>query len=397
MIVALAGCVAELTLYGGPRIDLSDVSDLSDLSDSGRTDTDDVPTADSGCGSWLELPPQVQAPAALAAYTGPALATCTADGVEYGGLAWSGPAHLGGQWYAELTLAYGMGGITAPPNEPWDLGTEGGYPDRVQGTAGLIVGEGGTIGIAADLDAGRVSFYQNGVHVDLREVAVAPGMGGYSPAVIGAEDALINVGATPFTFAPPPGYLAWATDDDGGPCDGYTPEPLAPAPVHTWPAVAPSAYGDGGELVLVSARAGAGFVAARSPTGRLPVTPGNIDVYVDRAGPTRLALFGFEPTRWTVHQRPGATLTGVSVYGFHLQEVAAPPGVPVDVHLWCRGGFGGVCVDRTGEEFPTPGQRWPFDSGSDTLGWIAAVEAATCHPMGVFAGLADGARHVTVE
>ncbi|MBM4281070.1 MAG: hypothetical protein FJ137_10020 [Deltaproteobacteria bacterium] len=274
------------------------------------------------------------------------------------------------------------------------------------------------MGVAVDLDAGALALYADGALRAVEALGLFPGVGAFfatAQAMPGTELAL-NLGAAPFAFAPPAGFRAWSTNEDGsaGPCVTTEPAPARRAPiVVTEPADAvastfSSSADDDTELVVLGAYDTGSTASWRwslddagNPTTE-PVAggqPGSALVTIRRAGPLALVLTAYEPTDWVLDVDAGTDLRSVSVYGMHAQTVrGVPDGVVVDNHAICadRNG-GGNCTAPTGESFPIAAHQWPFDTGGgDTQGFIRFVEEQMCLPLKHFGG-AYLARHFTLD
>lgn len=130
----------------------------------------------------------------------------------------------GGKWYWEILLRAGMYPVavgigTAGASLDNYVGSDGGgigwYGDVAQfyrasvGTAyGTSSGPGEVIGVALNLDAGELSLFRNGVAMGV----MVSGLTGTWHAMISGNAAslssgLANFGGTPFTYAPPAGFL----------------------------------------------------------------------------------------------------------------------------------------------------------------------------------------------
>jgi hypothetical protein len=229
-------------------------------------------------------------------------------------------------------------------------------------------------------------------------------------------DLVLNLGADPFTFAPPDGFVAWNTNASGGAgrCVGDSPMPVdrAPIAVRSPEGVDASTFSSetaaATELIVLGAYdTGStanwrwGTDAAGNPTpeevagGRV----GSARVTIRRSGPIALVLTAYEPTDWVLDLAAGVRLQSVSIFGMHGQTVSGvPDGVPVDIHVACadRNG-GGNCTEPTGESFPIAAHQWPFDTGGgDTQGFVRFVEDQLCLPLKHFGG-AYLAQHFEVD
>ncbi|PIH56945.1 SPRY domain-containing protein [Paenibacillus sp. LK1] len=134
-----------------------------------------------------------------------------------------------GKWYWEVSLisgtdlrfALGISNksysftsiVTTSPNWRSFGGNGYRYPENSSYGTGLAVGD--VIGVALDLDNGKLEFYKNGVsmgisHTDVKELGeVYPTMGALIASNSTARVVTFNFGATPFAYKMPSGFLAY--------------------------------------------------------------------------------------------------------------------------------------------------------------------------------------------
>jgi hypothetical protein len=366
--------------------------------------------------SWRDalpaLPPAVAVPQQLVLDGTVARANCSGDAVgQTDGSTWedlsSNQLHVGGQWYGEVTIQdFGDGGtpsigVFASPASSFDLIFGSPFFDMDASIASLRPSTAGTVSIAADLDAGVISFYGNGVLVGQSNVSLVPGVGGYAMGVTAAPTNVvqINYGSAAFTYAPPAGFQAWSSDNNGGPCDSAAAVPA--------PAAAVTAASQEGQIttflssvptdieLVVLGTYDTGSVSGWTwdENGNTVDTGdfqrGSARVQIRRPGRIALVLSAYEPTDWSVEVGPNTELSVVMVRGMHPPTVTGvPAGVPVDVASICTDGAGGRCTAQTGANFPIAPYQWPFDfGGGDTPGFIDYVEAELCLPLTIFGGI----------
>jgi hypothetical protein len=400
-----------------------DPEDPADPADPAPGDpVDPIPTSidcvdGSDGSSWRDalpaLPLPIAVPNQLTIDDQPARFTCTGDPVgQTTGESWedlfSQQLHVGGQWYGEVTIqVYGDGGVPsigvfAYPAEAYQLIFGASFFDDLSSVAGQRPNTAGTIGIAADLDAGLISFYGNGVLTEQIPVSLIPGVGGYAMGVAAAPSNVIqiNYGSAPFTYAPPPGFAAWSSDENGGPCDSAS---AVPAPAAAVTASNPDGYGlttflasvpNDVELVVLGAYDTGGVAGWTWDENGNQVDTGDfqrgsVRVQVRRPGRIALVLSAYEPTDWSVEVGPDTQLEVVMARGMHPPTVTGvPAGVTVDLNSICTDGAGGSCDGQTGANFPVAPHTWPFDyGGGDTQGFIDYVEAELCLPLSIFGGI----------
>lgn len=386
-------------------------------------EADPVVCVDGGAGaSWHDLQPSLPASVPFASALGrgsdEALASCAGDDViiaEWSlGDAVSSLGHLRGQHYFEVEVqefeeGWSQIGVFAEPADVHSM--DAFFMDEIS-AAGTDLSGARFVGVAVDLDAGVAGFYDDGELVDVKDMAILPGIGAFfgGAMVMSGNTLAANFGAAPFAFAPPAGFGVWQRNDDGSEGACHTEE--APS-VSTSALTTTACDNDGGPCHLSTFDAGtdadvelvvlgtydsgsqanwewnvddAGNVTQRAVDGG---HSGSILVEVNRPGRIALVLSAYEPTDWTLAVAEGVELVSVSVYGMHAQSLTgAPADVPVDLHSICtdRNG-GGSCDDTTGEDFPVAPSNWPFETGGgDTQGFIRFIESELCLPLKLFGG-----------
>lgn len=300
-------------------------------------------------------------------------------------------AHDSGRWYFEAVVknfifsAGGIGVFAAPAS----VGTIGPVFMAATAAAGVMPTATGTISVVADLDAGRVYFYVDGVYRSEGSLLDIPGVGAFHAGGANSPGNVVrlNFGGAPFRFAPPAGYQAWlgGPTGPGGAClgDQDPPLPSAPIEVDCNAPCAPTSY------LAPTLNPTALIMLGTYSAGGSEDQPGVIVVEIEREEPVALVLTAYEPTVWEIRAGPRTHLVSVSVYGFHRQRVTGlAPSVPLDLHPICTAGSGGACnSSNTGEMHPAAAFRWPFDGGGgDTQAFVDLVETRTCLPLRMFAG-----------
>jgi hypothetical protein len=449
-LLLAAGCGAEPSLYKvedrravqeSALDDAADAEEAIDGAEAARVSEErpSETTADDGASqveeaartaSWRDALPAVAAPqlpdTLVLGASGAGIGSCAgvpgviaAAGVF--GNAEAAVRRSSGRWYFEAEL----GAFT----EGWPLvGVLASPVDYLFRSAVHSIGvsaasysptSAGVLGIAADLDAGVVTFYVDGVRAQESRVLIVPGIGAFRAAaqvMHGDAEVRLNFGADPFRYEAPAGFAAWASGaaDANGAClsDADVPAPGATIDVYADETqAAPDAttfQASGGSspalVVLGIYEAGSnsswnwGFDDEGNPvvveTGA--TVSGSVIVDVERAGPIALALSAYEPTDWTVRLAPGAELASVSVHGVHAQTISGvPAGVAVEVRTLCSGGDGGHCLGRSDLDFPVAPHSWPYDlGGGDTQGFVDYIEQRSGLPLDSFAGAYTARRFV---
>ncbi|AKT40600.1 SPRY domain-containing protein [Chondromyces crocatus] len=315
---------------------------------------------------------------------------------------------VGGRWYFEVTvdtLADGVwwaqnigigtpdgirtmggssGGLSALLNSGGSLMPGFGSPEPFFGEA---FGTGDVIGVAADLDEGRVFFSRNGVWLNAGDplqgtrgvpIIVLPGVDAYYPAVGVSEGDTLTINLSgDFVHAIPAGYAPFAaglTGDEDGHCIdvGAGGMPASPAPVQ---ATCSAAY----EFTSYAAPQGSGeelhVVGIYEPSTGVG---GQVDVHIERSGDMTLALTAYVATSFRVTVAPGANLGRIVLSSYEPSSVDAPLGVTVSSHVFEGNGryLGG-------------GFEWP---SSETSELISAVEEETELKLSSFSGCYAGSQ-----
>ncbi|WP_437965972.1 SPRY domain-containing protein [Sorangium sp. So ce260] len=330
-------------------------------------------------------------------------------------------SHVGGRWYYEVTVDSLLGdaswaqSVGASVEEVAFTAGDTAYMGALYNTTGTIAsgGDGSTvigggaesavqaepfstgdvIGVALDLDAGRVYFSKNGVWADASdpeagkggaEILVVPGTGAYYPVLYLSEGDVMtaNFGASEFAGSVPEGFLPFAEDleaDDEGSCIDPGPAglPAPPAPVEAACEDFSSykAEPDGTtelHILGIYERGEGGPKAA---------------VHVSRTTEMVLALSSYSFTQWTVTVDPGAQLQGIVLVGHEPSRVTAPSGIPIST----------IIYNEDGSRIE-PGYTWPnAPGGIDTPDLIRSVEEITGLTMTSFGGCFDGASFTVVD
>lgn len=275
-----------------------------------------------------------------------------------------------------------------------------------EGGCGLGVGDcasirdfnaGDVISVLADLDTGRVDFAINGVlTVDdddvfsPRALAIVPGVGPFRAGVTlddGAR-ARANFGATAFAYAPPDGFVAWATGeaDDEGRCVSATPSVAPPAPVSagvdceagyqlTGINTGVRAQGDDETALVV--------LGVYQPSER-----GVIDVRINRPGRYALVVGSYVTAVWNVTAGPDVVIERIIGKSYEGVTINAPGVSNIETSAFL--------VDGAEADYVT-GHAWPYSfGGSDTVGFVGDAEQRTSLPLAIFAG-ANTSESFTVE
>jgi hypothetical protein len=227
------------------------------------------------------------------------------------------------------------------------------------------------VGVAADLDAGRVFFHVNGNWAagspgsPGRGVAIRPGEE-YVAAVsltpdlrgqgvYGLEGWRLNFGASPFRFAVPDRYVAYATHPDG--IEVFTSMrnnqwrrqqddsrvAMGSRPhVGGQPGTTYAAGSSGAGAAAPDARAKAPEVVSISPQAEIHAVgvyeggPGGVSLKITRSGPpVVLLLMAYDSVRWRLDVAPGVVLEKVVAMGYHAQRLESIP-ASVQTLSWSR-------------------------------------------------------------
>jgi hypothetical protein len=387
---------------------------VGDTTDTQEDDVDNTPTGvecvDGGDGSsWRDALPAVAAAAAvpnqLAIGAGEPRAGCVGDPVattaadSWGDIA-STQLHIGGRWYGEVTVqgdptAIPAIGVFAAPASNFDLLVGAPFFDVAPSVASFRPTGPGVVGVAADLDAGVVTFYGNGALIGQAPVSLIPGVGGYALGAVASPGNLlrVNFGSAPFGYTPPDGFRAWSSDADGGPCNSDVAVLPPAAAVDGAETTFLASIDNDIELVVLGAYDTGGTSGWRWGDNGEEIDTGtfergNVRVQLRRPGRVALVLSAYEPTDWILELGTQTQLEVVMVRGMHPPTLTGvPDGVPVDIASICTDGDGGNCSGRTGSNFPIAPIAWPFEyGGGDTQGFIDYVEAELCLPLTIFGG-----------
>lgn len=304
-------------------------------------------------------------------------------------------SHIGGKYYFEATQLALEGsnrqgpGVYAWPASPWtEPSMSEGQPVAHYHEAGSTLG---VIGVAADLDAGRVYFYKNGALVGQQDLLMLPGIGSYhvGAQIEGSEIYRFNFGAQPFAYQVPNGYLAWATGaiDASGNCTRL-PDlgPVPPAPVEVVPPTATPTTGIetmAQHPIQLVHLAGTGtstswrwaLDADGQPT-KVPRPTGTLGssvlIELNRPGRVLLTLFTYSQgdtgIEWVVVAGPSTELVGVVAYDY-LSPTIVAPGVTTQTFSLLGGDV---------FPFEPPWAFWPSDTN-----FLDYLEATYCLPLRV--------------
>ena len=335
-------------------------------------------------------PAPLDTPSTLAPGDGALHATCAAV-LDNGSLA-TDPStsemvgsvgHAGGAFYyeavvEEFTAGWSAVGVNAFPYSVFDgaFVTSGDPFNSVAVSAAALSpsGLGSVVGVAADLDAGVVTFYEDGRVARTAPLSLLPGVGAYTPAITSmiGNRIHVNLGGSPFRFAVPAGFRAWASDlaDDGA---GACVSDDAPAFDH---APITATCGEGPVTTFQSSCDGdvVALGIYTTSSANSDHSEGTTLVHVTRHGHVTLGLSAYEPTHWIVDAADGAVVDAVFVYGFLPARVDAPDGAVVTNGTNLVGGF-----------------EWPFDDGGDdTQGYVDTLEKDAGAPLAMFGGCYAG-------
>lgn len=363
---------------------------------------------------WPQIPAPMDPGGTLALGSGAATAPCSAgepitvvaDGMEVR----SAYGHSQGRYYFEATVesfvsgggGFSSIGVTANPETLWGLwwmpAAARSYP-----AAAAVVSYDGlvTISVAADLSAGRVYFFREGIQLDTQPLLLAPGVGAFhaSAAAYSGDSVRFNFGAQPFHYAVPAGYGPWLGGANGV-CmnDRDRPAPTAaievdpPAPDIGQFSSFESRATEPIQLVGLHARTTGldltwkwGLDGSGAPTqvATSSGAQGSVLVDVQRPGRVVLALASDQPTEWVIVAGPQTEIVGVGLYG---SQQALP--------------FPGDYLTEVPDPATDPytlGGRWPGDFNSgDTQGFVSLLESRYCLPLRSYAS-AESARRLTVH
>lgn len=330
-------------------------------------------------------------------------------------------AHVGGRWYFEATIedpgSVGTSAIVGILAAPADL-DQFQNPPTIQTTildasqqtipaARTHWSAMETIGVAADLDSGLVSFFKDGWRVEQHRVLQVPGVGAFHAAAStwwGHQAIRINLGSEPFLFHTPSGYRPWsaAPDDSPGVCVSDEDPALPSAPVRAeceesgcLSSFEPDTHAATDLVVLSVYEAGndPGSEVFLGPDGNFhPGPTGSLHVEVKRPGRIALVVFSVRTIDWSFEVGPDTQLVLVSITGGEGQHVRGiPEGVPLEVRSYCGQAREPDCVVIT--NFASEwvgGLAWPYSPGSgDTQAAVEKIEAEYCLPLKIYASAYD--------
>lgn len=256
---------------------------------------------------------------------------------------------------------------------PHDFGLPGG--DKFE--------TGDLVGVAIDLDGGRIYFQKNGVWQNGdpaagtggAEVLTLPGTGAYRAFLSVSENDQMtaNFGESKFAYPVPAGFSPYAAGfaaDGEGNCQESGPTSL---PVDAAPLSASCSD-------LDSYNAGSAGGTELHLIGVYRADSSQINVQVDRKGPLVLVLSSYDAVQWNVTAAPGTKIQRIVMSSYEPSSVAAPPGISVDHFIFEQGG-----------KYLDTGYAWPAASGgSDTQALIKNAQAETGLEMTSFGGCYSG-------
>ncbi|WP_438005425.1 SPRY domain-containing protein [Sorangium sp. So ce321] len=345
----------------------------------------------------------------------------TASASEMSQIARAAASHVGGRWYYEVTVESLLDGVWwaqnigasvegvihtvgdtaymgALYNTTGNISSGGDGSTRIGGGRGSAVqaapfAAGDVVGVALDLDAGRVYFSKNGAWLEGMdpeadaggaEILVLPGTGAYYPVLYLSDGDVMtaNFGASEFASSAPEGFLPFAEEleaDDDGRCvdEGPAGLPAPPAPVEAACEDFTSyetAAEDATELHIIG-------IHERGEGGP------KASVHVSRTSKMVLALSSYAFTQWTVTVDPGAQLQGIVLVGHEPSRVSAPAGIAINT----------VIYNEDGSRIEAA-YTWPnAPGGIDTPDLIRSVEEITGVRMTSFGGCRDGDSFTVVD
>ncbi|WP_437826899.1 SPRY domain-containing protein [Sorangium sp. So ce1153] len=321
-------------------------------------------------------------------------------------------SHVGGRWYFEVAIdstGWNSPIIGVQTADLWALGNGdsglgayihrsgmmSSYDESFDTSGGEPYGAGDVVGVAVDLDVGRVFFSKNGAWMDGaepaagtggKEVIVLPGAGSYYPAFYLSDGAgmTVNFGGAAFAYPPPAGYAPFAAGleaDASEDCvdPGPEGEPAPPAPMTATCDSEFTSYGaseiGGDELHIIGIYQSNGDNTAE------------VDVHVERQGNIVLALASHAPVRFRVTAASGATISRIILSSVELSSVSAPAGIPVQSYILVESG-----------EWLGSGHQWPASTGgSDTQALVRSVESLTGLEMSSFGGCYYGRSFTLID
>jgi hypothetical protein len=297
-------------------------------------------------------------------------------------------SHIKGKWYFEISvdampdgvwwaqnIGAGVDEVTHDGHEMAHMGAS--YNKEGEITTNLDdyglpggdkYGTGDLIGVATDLDGGRIYFSKNGVWQNGdpaqgtggAEVLTVPGMGSFYPFIsLSTGDKMTaNFGETSFAGAPPAGYAAFADGLVAGPsgdCEDPGPQgiPADPAPMT-------ATCGD-----FTSYDSGDAGAAELHIVSVYEAESGTINIHVDRQSPMVLVLASYDPVKWHVTVAQGAQVQRIIMASYEVSSVSTPGGIPVDSFVYEDGG-----------DYLGGSTTWPNSTGgSDTPELVQNAES----------------------
>lgn len=242
---------------------------------------------------------------------------------------------------------------------------------------------GDVVGMAIDFDLGLAYFSKNGQWLNGNPGAggglsfsLVPGTGTYYPYFgISEGDVLTaNFGDSPFAFAAPEGYAAFASNmaqDSTGKCIDEGP--------------------DGGEVKAAPVSAICSAMDLSSYMTEMPASPemhiigiyepsstGKVNVHVKRPGTMSLVLSSYSSVAWQVTTDPGVNLQYIVVNGYESATLSAPPGIKTKI----------VTFIDNGMYLEGFGHQWPGNSETQKL--VAGAQADTGLALTSFSGCYAG-------
>ena len=276
-----------------------------------------------------------------------------------------------GRIYFEATIALPEGGageqtnvglLSAPPSESSRLlaapGHLGGYGfPLLDRSARAALRNGDVIGVAADLDSGRLFFHINGrwirgpsggsgshsAGIELRrgeEYVAAVSLTPDPRGPTGRETWEVNFGATPFRYGVPQGYTAYNAHPGG--MEVYTSmrNQRWTHRILAWPGDPGAHFGTGdAPRPRTMAQERPIPISTQGEVHAIGVYeggPSGVSIKVTRTGaPIALLLMAYSPVAWKLEVAPGVVLEKVVAMGYHEQKLQGVP-VGVDAVSWSR-------------------------------------------------------------
>jgi hypothetical protein len=252
-------------------------------------------------------------------------------------------------------------------------------------------GAGDVIGVAMDLDGGKVHFQHNSIWQGSNpatgkggeEILNLPGTGAYYPffSISEGDKITVNFGHSKFEHAPPDGYYPYAdglVGDSKNDCQDPGPEGIPAKPAR----IDASCYD------LESADAGEIEGTELNIIGVYEAGPGAINVEIKRTKPMVLVLASHAALMWSVTLAPEAKVDKILISGYEASDIYYPPeGVPVEKYLF-----------ETDGEYLGAGYGWPNGpTESDTQGLVKNAQEKTGLKLKSFAGCYTGNTFTIME